>query len=115
MKIKRGKPKIKEVMTTCCWCGKRIGKNQEVLALGCKKRPGIDISKYEGATMPVTIATIGETIWAIVPIAESDARRDGKDFMFILCSDECGIELKETLGEEKEMGDILLSSDLNRL
>lgn len=115
MKIKRGKPKVKKVLTTCCWCDKRIGGNQEVLALGCKKRPSIDLSKYEGDIMPVTIATIGKTIWAIVPTEESDARRDGKNFMFTLCSDECGIELKETLGQEKEIGDILLSSDLNGL
>ncbi len=115
MKIKRKKPKVKKVLTTCCWCDKRIGENQEVLALGCKKRPSIDLSKYEGDIMPVTIATIGKTIWAIVPTEESDARRDGKDFMFTLCSDECGIELKETLGQEKEIGDILLSSDLNGL
>ena len=115
MKIKREKPKVKKVLTTCCWCDKRIGENQEVLALGCRKRPGIDISKYEGDIIPVTIATIGKTIWAIVPAADSEARRDNKDFLFTLCSDECGIELKEILGEEIEIGDILLSSDLNVL
>ena len=112
MKIKRKKPKVKKVMTTCCWCDKRIGENQEILALGCKKRPGIDISKYEGDIMPIVIVTIGKTVWAIVPTEESDARKEGKDFMFTLCSDECGIELKETLNQEKEIGDILLSSEL---
>jgi len=113
MKLKRKKPKVKKVLTTCCWCDKRIGENQEILALGCKKRPGVDISKYEGGIMSVTIASIGKTIWAIVPSADSDARREGKDFMFTLCSDECGLGLKEALEQEKDIADILFSADLN--
>lgn len=115
MKIKRKKPKVKKVLTTCCWCDKKIGENQEVLALGCRKQPEIDISKYEGDIMPVVIATIGKTLWAIVPTEESDPRKEGKDFMFTLCSDECGIELKEALAQEKEIGEMLLSFDLNGL
>lgn len=111
MKLKRKKPKVKKVLTTCCWCDKRIGENQEVLALGCKKRPGVDISKYEGGIMSVTIASIGKTIWAIVPSADSDARREGKDFMFTLCSDECGDQLKETLEIEKDLGELILSAE----
>ena len=100
MKIKRKKPKIKKVLKTCCWCDKRIGENQELFALSCKKQPDIDISKYEGDIMPVAVVTIGKTLWAIVPTEESDARKDGKDFMFTLCSEECGFELKEAFATD---------------
>lgn len=113
MKLKKGKPTVKKVLTTCCWCDKRIGENQELFALGCKKRPAVDISKYEGGIMPVTIVTIEKTIWAVVPSSDSNARKEGKDFMFTLCSEECGWALKEALEEEKDIGDLLYSAELN--
>jgi hypothetical protein len=49
--------------------------------------------------------TLGKTIWSIVPPADSDARKDGKDIMFTLCSEECGDQLKETLEIEKDLGE----------
>ncbi len=107
------KPKIETVCSTCCWCDKRIGENQEVLCLGSKKRPGIDLSKYEGDIMQVTMATIDKTLWAIIPTAESDARKEGKDILFTLCSDECGIELKEALNQDEKLGDIIFNHKLN--
>ncbi len=113
MKLKRKKPRVNKVLTTCCWCDKTIGDNQGIFALGCKKRPGVDISKYEGGIMSVIIAAIGKTIWAIVPSSDSDARRDGKDFVVTLCSNECGHELKEALQREKDIGDIMYYGELN--
>lgn len=111
MKFKKKKPTIDKALTTCSWCGRKIKNDEPVYALGCKKRPEVDISKYEGKVMPVKMATSGKTIWSIVPMEDSDARRDGKDFMFTLCSEECGYELKAALRIEKELGEIILSID----
>jgi len=111
MKLKNKKPDINQVMTTCSWCGQKIGKDGPIYALGCKKHPDIDISKYEGKVMPVKITTSGKTIWSIVPSADSDARRNGNDFMFTLCSEKCGDELKEVLDIEKEFGELILSAE----
>ena len=110
MKLKRKKPKIKQVMTTCSWCGLKIKDEGPIYALGCKKRPEVDISKYESKVMPVKISTLGKTIWSIVPPADSDARREGKDFMFTLCSEDCGDQLKKALVIEKEIGELILSA-----
>jgi len=107
MKLQGKKPKLKHVLTTCCWCNQKIGENQEIFSLGCKKRSNIDISKYEGGIIPITIATVGKTKWAIVPAADSDAQREGKDFLFVLCSEKCGYYLKQALQQDKEIGDIL--------
>jgi len=51
MKFKRKKPKIKQILKICSWCGLKIDHDQEIFALGCKKRPEIDISKYKGKIM----------------------------------------------------------------
>ena len=109
MKVKRKKPKIGQVMSTCSWCGKKVGNDVPIYAVGCKKRPNINIVRYEGKAMPVKISTIDKTIWSIVPPPDSDARRDGNDLMFTLCSENCGEKLKETLEKEKEIGDLILS------
>ncbi|MDH3974609.1 MAG: hypothetical protein OEV42_10065 [Deltaproteobacteria bacterium] len=106
MKIKRKKPKIKKVLSTCGWCDKKIGHDERVFGLGARKQPGVDLSKYEGGIIPVTITSIGKTVWAIVPTPESDARKEGKDFLFTACSDECAGKLKDALEEEKKIGDI---------
>ena len=81
-KIKKKKPKVKQVFSTCCWCGLKIGDSHEIFALGGRKRPGVDISKYEGGIMPITMSTLDKTIWVIVPTLDSDAQKDGKDFLF---------------------------------
>jgi len=61
--------------------------------------------------MPVKISTLGKTIWSIVPPADSDARKDGNDLMFTLCSEECGDQLKEALEIEKDLGELILSAE----
>ena len=98
-------------MSTCCWCGFKIKDEGPLYAIGCKKHPEVDISKYESKVMPVKISVTGKTIWSIVPPAGSDARREGNDFMFTLCSENCGNQLKETLEIEKEIGKLILSAD----
>ncbi len=110
MKLKRKTPKIKKVMSTCSWCGSKIKSTEPVYALGCKKRPEADISKYEKKVMPVKISTIERTLWSIVPSDDSDARKEGKDFLFTLCSEKCGYQLKEALEIEKELGELILST-----
>jgi hypothetical protein len=110
-KIKRKKPKLKKVMTTCCWCGFHIGDNRELFGLGARKRPEIDISKYQGGVMPIRLATIDKTIWSIVPRFDSDACKDGKDIMFTLCSEACGEKLRDVLKYETELGKIIYSAD----
>ncbi len=110
-RFKPKKPKINQVLTTCSWCGLKIRENEPIYALGCKKRPEINISKYEGEVMPVELSTADKTICAIVPPVESEARKQGNDFIFTLCSEKCGDQLKEILELEKKVGKLILSAD----
>ena len=106
MKIKRKKPTTKKVLSTCCWCGQRIGPNQEIFSVGARKNPHVDISKYEGGVMSVKVTSKKKPLWAIVPPAGSDAQRAGNDIAFVLCSETCGYELREALQHDKELGDM---------
>lgn len=107
MRIKKKNPKLSKVLKICTWCGKSIPKNEEIFSLGAKSKPGVDLSKYEGKVIPIKIISLNKTIFAIVPMDDSDSKREGNDFMFVLCSRECGYELKDVLEEEKSLGELL--------
>ena len=111
MMFNQKKPKLKQVMSTCSWCGQKLQNDDPIYALGCKKRPGVDISAYEGKVMSVKVTTSSKTLWSIVPMAGSDARQHGKDFLFTLCSEKCGDELKELLDVERDLGELILSAE----
>ena len=107
--VSQGRDPI-EVAHECCWCGKGIPDGTELFAIGGRLRPGVDISEYEGAAMPITMSTRQKTIYAVVPAEGSDAMKEGKDFCFVVCSRRCGRELKEALEQEIARGDILESA-----
>ncbi|MCP4136557.1 MAG: hypothetical protein GY754_36645 [bacterium] len=86
---------ISELIKTCAWCGMR--NTGEIISLGCKKKPGLDISQYEGEIIPLEIISYKRTVWAFVPGPGSPAFEDGKDFLFTLCSNECVSQLREAL------------------
>ncbi len=96
-----------EVARECCWCGKRIGVESPLYAIGSRIKPGVDISEYEGGAMPIEMATQKKQIFAVVPSADSEAKRSGRDLMFVVCSKQCGNDLKRFLLSEIRLGEML--------
>ncbi|MFP4027391.1 MAG: hypothetical protein ACLFWL_06335 [Candidatus Brocadiia bacterium] len=103
-----------EAGRACAWCGKTIADNTPVFGMGGKLRPGADLSEFEGAGVRMELVTEDRSVIAIVPPPDSDAARDGYDFMFMVCSEACGAELKRTLDAERELGDALFEK-VNRI
>jgi len=93
-----------EATRRCCWCGMRIGEDSAVFGIGCKTRPGVDLSQFEGAAMRMRLVTLDRDVVVIVSSADSDAKREGKDVLFMVCSEKCGGELKAVLKEETALG-----------
>lgn len=89
----------------------KIKADSPIFSIGCKKRPEVNITKYEGKVMAVQIRSSDKVLWSFVPPPGSEAREDGNDFMFAICSKDCGTQLKEALEKEKEIGDIILSAN----
>ncbi len=96
-----------QVYSQCCWCGRPIPNETEFFGLGGRAHAGIDLSAYEGAALEIVSQTSGRKFFAIVPSSDSDARKDGDDLMFVVCSRECGSELKSALNHEIALGDVL--------
>lgn len=99
-----------EAGRACAWCEETIPDGVPVFAIGGKLRPGTDLSEYEGAGVRMTLTTEDRSVVAIVPPPDSDAARDGLDFLFMVCSEDCATELTDTMETERELGDALYES-----
>jgi hypothetical protein len=96
-----------EVIGKCSWCGKEIPDDTPVFAFGGKKRLGADVSEFEGGAIRIFLVTQERSVVATVTTADSEARQDGYEFMFMVCSEECGSEMKAVLEDEVALGDAL--------
>ena len=94
-----------QAMHNCSWCGKPIPDDTPVYGLSGKKRPGMDVSEFEGGAIQISLVSQDRHVIAIVPPADSDARQDGNDLLFMVCSEICGFDMKTALEDEIALGD----------
>jgi hypothetical protein len=106
--MKRRKKKFADLaqrfQTTCGWCGRRIPPNTEVFGGGGKARPGIDLTAQAGQVVPVHLVGLDKTVLIAIAGLDSDARRDGNEFVYMTCSAACARSLKTAFESEIEMG-----------
>lgn len=86
----------------CAWCDRRIQPDTEVFGCGARTIPGIDLSAKEGEILPLYLALSHRTVPALVVPRASQAKREGNDLYFLICSENCGHFLKEALERDKE-------------
>ena len=96
-KSRRPRPDPTALASTCAWCAKHMPEGAELYAFGARVRAGVDLSRYEGQGFPMLIAEMDRTVTAIVPAANSQAKRHGFDLLFAACSPTCGETLREIL------------------
>jgi hypothetical protein len=106
MKRRKKKPQnlAERFQSTCGWCGKVIPPDTAVFGGGGKARPGIDLSPVAGQVMPLYLVGLAKTVLVAVPGEESDAKRDGHDFVFMTCSASCGAAMKLAFQGEIQLG-----------
>jgi len=96
-----------KVIGKCAWCGKHIPDYTSVYGLSGMGREGLDLSEYEGRAIEIMIVARDKRVTMMVTSADSEAKRDGKDFMFMACSEDCAREMQEALEEDIFLGDML--------
>jgi hypothetical protein len=106
--MKRRKKKTVDLnhlfQTSCGWCGHPIPDDKEVFSGGGKVRPGIDLTSHMGHALPIYLRELDKTVLIAVTGPDSDARRDGHDFMYLTCSEACARSLKAAFETEIEFG-----------
>ena len=63
--------------------------------------------RIEGGAIRISLVTQDRSIIATVTAADSEARQGGYEFMFMVCSEECGSEMKAALEDEAALGNAL--------
>lgn len=90
-------------MLRCAWCMKKIGENMPCFGLNVKFSKDADLKKHEGGIIQVFLASRNTSVPLIVVAADSEAKKNGQDGIFSLCSEKCGVKMKKTINEEKKL------------
>ena len=94
----------KEALSKCAWCQKQISDDMEVFGLGAKLKPNVDLSEYENHCIEIDLVSEEKPVYMMISARGSQAKSEGKDCMFLVCSEGCGKKLKEVLEKEISLG-----------
>jgi hypothetical protein len=93
----------------CAYCHRRIGDNCEVFGVKAKVKAAFSLANQQGHILDLDLLD-GRTLYAIVPTRDSEAKQDGADMLFMVCSEKCGRDLKRDLEADKSLiEEVLLS------
>jgi hypothetical protein len=91
----------------CAWCEEEIPEGHEVLGVPAKLRPEQVRKEWAGTIQPLRLVWAQRTLPMMVVSEDSPAKRDGKDAMFMVCSDSCGRALQAALRKDIDLGNTL--------
>lgn len=98
----RNKPTL-EGRPKCGWCDDEIADDTELIGIGAKARPDIDITELEGKVIDIFLTRRDRNVQALVVAKDSAAKREGKDLLFVACSESCAEALRQGVGREVEL------------
>jgi hypothetical protein len=101
---KRDKPKI-DGNLKCSWCEDEIPEDVECFGVGAKASAEMDIAALEGKVVDLFLKRRNRTVAAIVSTSDSPAKREGKDMLFVTCSESCSEALRQAVDREIELVD----------
>jgi hypothetical protein len=84
----------------CAWCARRIPDDHEAFGIGVRLRPEAFQEFDPGTVQPLLLHSAGKTVAMMIVTDDSPAKRDGKDAMFQLCSEDCAARLQLALQQE---------------
>ena len=86
-----------EALSKCTWCRSHIDDQMEVSGLGVKLKPNLDLSEYESHCIQIGLVSEEKPLYMMVTTKDSEAKINGNDGMFLVCSEGCGKKLKTVL------------------
>jgi hypothetical protein len=101
---KRDKPKV-DGKLRCSWCEDEIPEDIECFGIGAKASPGVDIKALEGKVVDLFLKRRNRTVAMMIPTIDSPAKREGKDMLFVMCSESCSEALRQAVDREIELVD----------
>jgi hypothetical protein len=87
----------------CACCGSKIRSGAEVYGLGVKLKAELEYQGGVERRTAVHLPVKDKTLECMATADGSQAKMEGWDLIFILCSEKCGEEIKGLLEEEKDL------------
>jgi len=106
--VRKGGKEMAEKAFRCAFCGRRIEGNAEVYGLGARLREEFKYREAVGRATAVHISAGGREIECLVAADGSQAKLEGWDLIFMVCSEGCGADLKALLEEERQLFDEIM-------
>ena len=94
----------KEALSKCAWCQSHITDHMEVFGFGATLKSNVDLSEYESHCIQIGLVSEEKSVYMMVTAQGSEAKSEGKDCMFLVCSEGCGKKLKKVLEKEISLG-----------
>lgn len=108
MRMKRppakSKWKLEKWQSRCAWCVKRIPAEAEAFGISIALRKEAFREIQPGTVEPLLLYQAGKTVPMMIVTDDSPAKRDGKDAVFQLCSEDCARALQTALRAEMGTG-----------
>ena len=96
----------KEALGQCAWCASNIHDHMEVFGFGVRFKPDVDLSGFESHCIQIDLISEEKPVFMMVTINGSEAKNEGNDGMFLVCSEDCSDKLKRVLEKEIALGKI---------
>ncbi len=96
-----------EALSTCACCQKEITDETDIADLGIQIKPGIELSEYESHCIELELTPESRPVNMMVTATRSDAKEEGKDGLFLLCSPSCADKFKQILQDEIDQGELI--------
>ncbi|HYZ73165.1 MAG TPA: hypothetical protein VE641_08795 [Chthoniobacterales bacterium] len=90
-------------LSHCGWCHREIGDEEPRLAAGLKFSDPKDYRKNIGKVVEFKLAS-GRSVIASGVLPHSEARKEGKDLLVIVCSEECREAVSAAIYEDWRTG-----------
>lgn len=92
---------------------KKFKDHKPVFGLSVKFAEGADLSDIEGTITQIKLHIRNTSVPMIVTASDSEAKNQGTDGIFAICSERCGEKMKDAVTKEltmfKEFKDIFLN------
>jgi hypothetical protein len=98
-----------EALSNCAWCQNPISDEMEVFGIGVKLNQTIDLSMYESHCIEIGLISEEKQVYMMVTTEGSEAKKSGKDGMFLVCSEFCGQQLKNALEKDISLGKLFIT------
>jgi hypothetical protein len=90
-------------MLKCAWCMKKIKEDKEVFTINIKFVEGKKISDSDGRMIHIHLESRNTSVPMIIPGENSEAKLEGIDGIFTICSQKCGEKMRASLAKEIAM------------